>query len=85
MFAKKSLFLHGDKRASLNLSPQMQSLRIFVNSKSRVFQGIGIAEGLEEKPGSLSSGQVCSNVTAHRACVQKMTVLLCSAGEDLAL
>lgn len=75
VFAKKSLFLHGDKRASLNLSPQMQSLRIFADSKSRVFQGIGIAEGLEEKPGSLSSGQVCSNVTAHRACVQKVTAL----------
>lgn len=85
VFAKKSLFLHGDKRASLNLSPQMQSLRIFADSKSRVFQGIGIAEGLEEKPGSLSSGQVCSNVTAHRACVQKVTALPRSPGEDLAL
>lgn len=83
MFAKKSLFLHGDKRASLNLPPQMQSLRIFADSKSRVFQGI--AEGLEEKPGSLSSGQVCSNVTAHRACVQKLTALPRSPGEDLAL
>ena len=60
MFAKESLFLRGDKRASLNLPPQMQSLRMFADSKSRVFQGIGKGEGLREKPGSLSSGQVCS-------------------------
>lgn len=60
VFAKESLFLRGNKRASLNLPPQMQSLRMFADSKSRVFQGIGKGEGLREKPGSLSSGQVCS-------------------------